>query len=127
MVDTLTLLHQSAPQTAWCLILGMDAFLAFNTWHEWQKILTLSHLIVINRPDFQLPQHKNGWLQTLLTERQINDSQQLTHCQAGSVFIANMPPSPISATAIRTQIQTNWSAMLPPAVLKYIHQHQLYQ
>lgn len=124
MVDTLTLLQQSDPQIPWCLILGMDAFIAFNTWREWQKILTLAHLIVVNRPGFQLPQ--DNWLKTLLAEHQIDDSQKLTLSQSGCIFIAAMPPADISATAIRTQTLTNLSSALPPAVLKYIHQHNLY-
>lgn len=124
MVDTLTLLRQRQPHTPWCLILGMDAFIAFNTWRDWRKILTLAHLLVVNRPGFQLPQ--DSWMQDLLKRHQIFDSQQLTQSLAGYIFVTTMPPSAISATAIREQTVPNLSYALPASVLKYIEQHKLY-
>ncbi|MCC2667156.1 MAG: nadD, partial [Gammaproteobacteria bacterium] len=45
MADTLEILHQQLPQTPLCLILGLDAFLGFPTWHRYSKILELAHLI----------------------------------------------------------------------------------
>ena len=124
MVETLSMLHQIHPPTSWCLILGMDAFDTFNTWREWQTILQLAHLIVVNRPGFQLPQQR--WSQTLLMEQQVFDSQELTKAKAGNIFIANMPPSPISATDIRKRSLKDFSQALPADVSKYIQQHHLY-
>ena len=125
MVDTLVLLKQRQPQTPWCLILGMDAFLHFNEWREWQKILTLAHLIVVNRPGFELP-HENP-LQALLAHQQIYSSQDLTQSMCGHILLQNIPPSPIAATHIRQRLVSNHPQNdLPPAVLAYIQHHGLY-
>ncbi len=125
MVDTLTILREQQPQTPWCLILGMDAFLLFNQWREWEKILTLAHLIVVNRPGFQLP--NNAWSQALLAKQQVSDYQGLTQALSGGILIQDMPPSPISATSIRQYATPNLRDALPTTVLNYIRQHHLYE
>src|SRR6185369_8670972 len=43
-VDTLAELRAELPDRSLCLIVGMDAFLGLPTWHQWQNILTFSHL-----------------------------------------------------------------------------------
>lgn len=124
MVDTLTWLRQQQPQTPWCLILGMDAFTHFNEWREWQKILTLAHLIVVNRPDFSLPAAE--WCQHLLAQTEVKTNHALTQTLAGHILIQTMPPQSISATHIRHQTNADWKNSLPPAVLHYIQQYHLY-
>lgn len=124
MVDTLTILRQQRPQTPWCLILGMDAFLHFNQWRQWEKILTLAHLIVVNRPGFSLP--GEHWSKALLKQRQAGAWRELNHSLAGRILIAEMPPAPISATAIRQHATLDLENALPDSVLHYIRQHHLY-
>lgn len=107
MVDTLQILQEKEPKTLWYLILGMDAFAHFNQWKQWEKILNLAHLIVINRPGFQLLE--GAWIKN------------------PKISIKTMPPSSISATTIRQQSPANWQANLPPSVLQYIRRNHLYQ
>ncbi len=129
MIDTLTLLHQIYPTAHWCLILGMDAFANFNHWHQWKKILTLAHLIVINRPDFEIPHAK--WSKHLLAEVQVESANDLVYSPAGKIIFQTVPPIPISATQIRYQIahndQNSLSLPLPSEIVAYIKQHHLYQ
>ena len=33
-----------------CLLIGMDQFIGFESWHRWQDIPGLAHLVVLNRP-----------------------------------------------------------------------------
>lgn len=123
MVDTLTILRQQLPQTPLCLILGMDAFMNFNQWHDWQKIMTLAHLIVVNRPGFKLPESE--WGQTLLAQTQLHSGNDLTQSLAGGILLQEIPPSPISATTIRQHLP-NLQNDVPPPVAKYIQQNKLY-
>ncbi len=126
MVDTLFLLRQQQPQTRWCLILGMDAFAHFDEWREWREILKLAHLIIVNRPGFSLPDAQ--WSQKMLATAQIHSPDSLRQFPAGKILIQNMPPSPISATDIRHQVnQSIPDNALPPAVLEYIRSQHLYQ
>lgn len=126
MVDTLTLLRHQQPQTPWCLILGMDAFAELNHWREWERILKLAHLIVVNRPDFELP--NEAWNQNLLAKSQVQSADYFFQHLSGGILLHEMPPSPISATAIRSELQLHHHTpvWLPPAVYEYIEQHGLY-
>src|SRR5438552_2155932 len=54
-IDTLLEMRQEMPKTPLCLLLGIDAFLGFTSWHRWQEILDEAHLIVAYRPYYQLP------------------------------------------------------------------------
>jgi len=125
MIDTLTILRQQQPQTPWCLLLGMDAFAHFNQWRQWQKILQLAHLIVVNRPGCHLS--SSGWEPALLRDTQARSADDLTQSLAGKILIQEMPPCDISATAIRQKFPTSAATIaLPPEVLQYIKQHHLY-
>ena len=39
-IETLEILRQKFPQTPLCLIMGIDAFLGFPSWHRYEEILT---------------------------------------------------------------------------------------
>jgi len=49
-VDTLTELRREFPDDALWLIVGMDAFLGFPSWHEWLRLFELAHIVVAHRP-----------------------------------------------------------------------------
>jgi nicotinate-nucleotide adenylyltransferase len=68
-IDTLQILSKNFPNTPLCMIMGIDALLSFSSWHRWEEILTLSHLIVAHRPQYQLPH--TGIIANLLKERLI--------------------------------------------------------
>ena len=55
MVVTLESLKVSFPKRPLCLILGMDAFLKIESWHRWEALLQLAHLVVTHRPGSLLP------------------------------------------------------------------------
>src|ERR1700681_2539905 len=48
-VDTLTELRREYPERSLCLLLGMDAFLGFTTWHRLRDPLPLAHILVAHR------------------------------------------------------------------------------
>lgn len=123
MLDTLRLLCKQQPSARWALILGMDAFSHFNEWYQWEKILTLAHLIIVNRPGYTPP----AWSQALLQDAQIKTAKELTLFFAGKILIEDMTPCPISSTDIRRQAELPiLQDYLPPTVLDYIHRHRLY-
>ena len=49
-VPTLSSLREEIGDEPMCLLLGSDAFAALMTWHEWQRLPTLAHLVVMRRP-----------------------------------------------------------------------------
>ena len=55
MVDTLESLRVEAGEQPVCLALGVDALAQLDSWHRWRDILSLCHLVVMQRPGGQWP------------------------------------------------------------------------
>ena len=49
MVHTLTSLQEEHPSDRITLILGYDAFLSLPKWHQWEKVVSMAQLLVMNR------------------------------------------------------------------------------
>lgn len=125
MVETLYSLKSEMAQSL-CLIIGTDAFAGFTSWHQWQAILSLAHLIVVKRPGHPLPRSQET--QSLLAQYQYHDYQQMLKQAAGGIYVQAIDGLTISSTQIRKQLAANKSArfLLPESVLEYISKHRLY-
>lgn len=129
-VPTLESLRAEHGTTPLCLLIGSDAFAHLNTWHEWQRLPALAHLVVMRRPTGQGRAVTEPRLPSGLPARMVTDASLLKRTAAGLVFIAPISPLAISATAIRAAIARGEPApagWLPPAVWDYIEQQQLYR
>lgn len=130
-VDTLRELRAELGATqSLCLLMGGDAFLQLHTWHEWEQLFEMAHIVVGYRPGFAieerihtaLPELRRHYLQRLCAVEAL--SQQ----PAGGIVELAIPKLEISATLIRSRVAENRSIryLLPNAVVDYIHQHHLY-
>lgn len=123
--DSLALLKKKMPASTLAFVLGMDSLAYFKKWHNWQQILSLSHLIVCQRPGYS---SQDGDAPALLAE--FGAAISVLHQRdSGSIVELNNPDFSPNATAIRAALaakQQNISA-LAPQVLNYIQQHRLYQ
>ena len=54
MVETLQTLRLKYPNRPLCLLLGTDAFMSLPTWHRYEKILELAHIVILQRPGYNL-------------------------------------------------------------------------
>ncbi len=109
-----------------CLVMGCDAVLEITTWHRWQELLDWSHVIVIARPGWQLPQR--GPVSRWLQEHRLEDAAGLRRAPGGGILVEELRPLAISSTEIRELLRAGRSAryLLPQAVLDYIEAHGLY-
>ncbi len=125
-IDTLEILREQLPHTPLCLIMGIDALLGFLSWHRWEDILKLAHLIIAHRPQYHLPQ--TGIIAELLKERLKHHSSAVHESLSGHIVLHPVTPLEISATDIRKQIAAgkNPRYLLPDAVYQYIEQHGVY-
>lgn len=126
-IDTLKTLHKELPNTPLCIIMGIDALLGFPSWNKWEEILTLAHLVVAHRPQYQLPQ--TGVVADLLKERLTENTADLHKQAAGKIFLHPVTALEISSTDIRKQIAMgrNPRYLLPNSVYNYIKQHGTYR
>lgn len=126
MIDTLLSLKDTHPDTPLCLLLGIDAFLGFASWHRWEAILENAHLVVAHRPQYQPP--KEGVIADLLKQRLQQEIAYIHENSAGGILVRPITALEISASDIRKQIAMgrNPRYLLPENVYDYICQHGTY-
>ncbi len=131
-VDTLLGLREElGSEQPLCLLLGSDAFLQLHTWHEWQRLFELAHIVVMQRPGRPLGNSIQQADPALLTEYQarLAPAPRRLHESAHGVVVAlDMPLLDISATDIRRRAAGNKNIryLVPDSVAHYIHSHQTY-
>jgi nicotinate-nucleotide adenylyltransferase len=126
-VDTLTDLRRELGDVPLCLLMGLDAFAALDTWHEWTRLIDLAHIVVARRPDAALP--ASGPVRELLEQRQTATLADLRQSSAGRIWLQSIPLLDISASGIRALVNAGRSPryLLPEGVIDIINQHQLYR
>jgi len=124
-VDTLLSLRQDFPENPLYLLIGTDAFLYIQTWHRWQELLQLAHIVVMERPDeiLVMPDKLNKWYQQYLASK--DDAKQFS----GKIWPVKVTQLAISATEIRQKIAQGLTPqfLLPDTVIHFIKQSGLYQ
>jgi nicotinate-nucleotide adenylyltransferase len=113
-----------------CLLMGGDAFLQLHTWHEWERLFELAHIVVGHRPGFTLEERIHAATPELRLhyQQRLCAAEALSKHPAGRVVELAIPKLEISATLIRSRVAENRSIryLLPNAVADYIYQHHLY-
>ena len=113
-----------------CLLMGGDAFLQLHTWHEWQQLFDLAHIVVGYRPGFTLEERIHGTTAELQRhyQQRLCAANALSQQPCGGITELAIPKLEISATDIRRRVAEGRTIryLLPSAVANYIHQHQLY-
>jgi nicotinate-nucleotide adenylyltransferase len=112
-VDTLRELAAEHPGAELFVVMGEDQALAFTGWNGWRDILQLAIICVAEREELAQPDHR--FVPPAGLESRF--------CQL------QLPPVPVSATEIRSQIAHHAQAipMVAEPVARYIAQHHLYQ
>ena len=127
-LDTLESLRaELGREVALFMVLGWDAFCGLPSWHRWQELLGLAHIVVLQRPDYDVDVPEV--LKDLLAARSVDDPQRLANVSAGHIFCLSQTPLAISATHIRGLVASGASPrfLLPDAVLDYIETKGLYR
>ncbi len=131
-VDTLIAKRAQWPDRPLAWVVGADAFAGLPRWHRHRELLTLAHLIVVERPGLDLRARLTGELADLWNARATTDVGALSRAPAGAILCVPTAPNPISATTIRATLahvprdREALIRLLPAAVLTYIESHHLY-
>ena len=109
--------------TPLCLLIGADQFRSFETWHRWQELRDLAHLVILSRPG-TVPSASPAWAHS----RASADFQALRASPAGRLAFLSVSPQDISATRIRSALARGETprAALPETVLEYIKTNRIY-
>lgn len=109
-------------------IIGQDSLLSINTWHQWDQLLNVCHLLVCARPGYQT-HFESTQMQAWLAKHQTHQQEDIHRLPAGKIFLADTPLYNISATDIRAHHKAGLDChdLLPSSVEDYIRQQQLYK
>ncbi len=125
-VDTLTALRaELGSQQPLCLLLGSDAFAQLHTWHQWQSLFELAHIVVMQRPGQPLGNALAKADPSLLheyTSRLAPAPKVLHESPAGRIVVLNIPALEISSTDIRRRCVEgkNIHYLVPDTVAHFI-------
>lgn len=110
------------------LLLGSDSFLTLPTWLRWHELFDLAHIAVASRPgEVSAGLGPSPELSHEIVRRTAR-GEQLAASAAGRIARFDMPPTDISASAVRAGLAAGRDLrnLLPAAVLAYIRAHRLY-
>ena len=135
MIDTLISLRaELGPSRPLCLVLGWDAFAGLDSWHRWQELLDVAHIVIAQRPALETqsggkPIEIPPSLLSLLSENLTEQLSQLKTHPAGSLYQVEVTQLAISASMIRADCASGKSCryLLPEPVYQYIQRTGLYQ
>ena len=127
MVDTLASLRAESPGRVLCLIVGMDAFCGFPSWHRWRDLFGLAHIAVLRRPG-GADAEWTPELAEMVRGRLARDPGELRSSPSGRVLWVEVTQLAISASDIRRLIAEGKSPrfLLPDPVLALIDAQRLY-
>lgn len=126
--DTLAELRRDAdPETALCLLLGSDAFLGLPSWHRWEELTNLAHIVVAHRPGSE-PGAMPDSLRRLWQQCRTPQISDLHAAPSGRIWLQPITALDISASAIRNAFAAGRSTryLIPETVRDYIDSHHLY-
>jgi nicotinate-nucleotide adenylyltransferase len=130
--DTLNEIRAELGDRPLCLLMGSDAFSALTTWHRWEELFDLAHIVIAHRPGFSLQQLQSslpGPLRKIYLQRLAASTRILRRDSAGAIYAREITALDIAATQIRGLLAGGGSAryLVPDAVLDYIETHRLYK
>jgi nicotinate-nucleotide adenylyltransferase len=111
------------------MLLGSDAFLKLYTWHRWNALLNVCHIVLVQRPHTDIQESLPAELQTLLHNHYSEHIEDLSLAPYGHITMQPITALDISATAIREDIKHGRSLryLVPDKVIDYIQIHRLYR
>ena len=128
-IDTLRALRRelgSEPSIAF--LIGADQLLHLDTWQEWREMFDFAHICAASRPGFAVDGEQVASAVREMFAQRLGSAQQIRQQAHGLSFLAHDLSVDISATSIRAQLSRSERpvALVPPGVLDYIEQHNLY-
>ncbi len=114
------------PDRPLCMVLGMDAYLGLPSWHHWQELIELCHIIVVRRPGYIY--EPDPGMARFTRAHETTSLATVLGSPCGRVLMHELTPLSISATQIRQLVAKGLSPryLCPDPVWHFIQQHRLY-
>ena len=126
MIDTLQYLEKKlGKKKHFLLIIGEDSFQSFHCWKNYQHIIKMTSLLVMNRPGL-----KNDLTTKAIELHQdcIENTYGDNNFKKGKIYFIKIKPNPASSSHIRENIDDHsvLSEGLDDDVLKYLKEQKIY-
>lgn len=126
-------------------VVGADSWNEINLWREWEKVLTLTNIVVVTRPRYEINfSHVTDEIQKRIVDLrgeksrvENRQSAEIKNARNDSrftiydslIYLTDAVNLDVSATEIRGKIRAGdkiWLEDVPPAVAKYVEKYELY-
>lgn len=109
------------------LIIGADVFLNFDKWYNYNKIINMVNIIVLNRPKYNTD--FNNSLPKEIIDKIITNKDDFLNEKSGYIYLFNNSEYNISSTIVRSMIKNKKEpiSMTPGSVYSYIKRNKLYK
>ena len=132
--ETQAKLISELTETEIFFVIGADSWQEINTWREWEKVLTLTNIIVVTRPDFEIGfSHVTEKVAEKIVDLRRADQEAQNNFRFAigdsRIYITDAVFLDTSATEIRRKIragENNWRELVPNEVAKHIEKYELY-
>jgi len=132
-VDTLREVREAWRAETLFFVLGSDSLAQITTWHRWETLVELAHLVVLRRDPWwgaELERHVPALFRPRLRLVEATTGAGLAgnEMSSGCIFLLEHQPYPISATAVRQRLRAGLDAseLVPPEVQRYAVRNRLY-
>lgn len=133
-IDTIRVLKERHPQRSFVLIVGLDAFRDFHTWHRWEEIPFECDLVVTSRPPHEVAPGPDALriasphIAARGTFCYVSDIGSFRHQSGHRLDFIPVTAIDVSASALRAAVAAGRSIrfLTPDAVVEYIAAHGLY-
>lgn len=142
-VETLARLNDEfAGEARIFFVMGADSWQDITTWREWEKVLTMTSVIVVTRPDYEIGfSHVTDEIRERIVDLRGNFNARTQGGESAKendlrltiddsrIFITDAVQIDISATEIRRKIReaaADRHEFLTPEVIKYVEKYGLY-
>jgi nicotinate-nucleotide adenylyltransferase len=132
-IETIETLRRTFPGAELYFITGLDSFFEIQTWHQWERLLTLCSFVVISRPGYHFADlAKISFMEKAEHELARLDQggllQAVVRFAAFTIYLERIPLFDVSSTDIRSRVKAGMSIkyLLPEAIETYIIANKLY-
>lgn len=130
-VETVRAFRSRHPAENLYFLMGSDSFSQISTWHRWEELVDLAHLVVLHRATVwgdelrrRVPSTLHSRLVTVDPFAEVPDPAPGER----PIYLLDHEPYPVSATSLRDRIRAGRTIgeLVPPEVHRYIVKYRLY-
>jgi nicotinate-nucleotide adenylyltransferase len=131
-VETLRRFRRATAAEHLYFLLGSDSFAQIATWHRWEELVELAHLVVLHRATVWADELRRAVPAALYPRlRVVAPLAAVPDAAPGErlIYLLDHEPFPVSATSLRERLRAGSAIheLVPPEVHRYIDKYRLYR